>query len=200
MLAAMRKGLLVFLSSCLLVLLSACDAEQEFSSWPCRFSYDNSVYLDDVLASAMSGSSRGVFCQISEEARGGARYLNFTSSSGVQSQKRETTMEQQANYVLGLNNGIIVGFQTLNTDGAYGGFVGYDVQCPNCVRNTGNYTNPTYYVRMASTGIATCSRCGLKYDLNNGGQVLNGQASDKGLEKYVATTTGPFGFISVFRR
>jgi len=182
------------------LMLVGCNADQEFSTWPCRFSYDNSVYLDDVLASAMNNGSRGVFCQISETSSKGVRYLNFTSSTGQQSQKRETAMEMQANYILGMNNGIIVGFQTLNTDGAYGGFVAYDVQCPNCVRANNNYINPTFYIRMAATGIATCSKCGRKYDLNNNGILQNGQAGDTGLEKYVANTTGPFGFISVFRR
>jgi len=177
-----------------------CQAEQEFSTWPCRFSYDNSVYLDNTLASAMNNASRGVFCHISEESRGGALYLNFVSNNGESSQKVETAMERQAGYILGLNNGIIVGFQTLITDGAYGGFVGYDAQCPNCVRNFNNYINPTFPVRMSSTGIATCSKCGLKYDLNNGGIVQNGGEGDTGLEKYVAITQGPFGYISVFRR
>jgi len=183
-----------------MLLLVGCKADQEYSSWACRFSYDNSVYLDDVLASAMNSSSRGVFCQISEGTRAGVRYLYFKSSNGEESQKRETAMEQQANYIMGLNNGIIVGYQTLNTDGAYGGFVGYDVQCPNCVRSGNNYANPTFYITMASTGIATCQKCQRCYDLNNGGLLLNGQSGDTGLEKYVATTTGPFGFVSVFRR
>jgi len=182
------------------IMLMGCQADQEFSSWPCRFSYDNSIYLDPVLASAMNNGSRGVFCQISEEARAGAVYLNFASSNGEKSQKIETAMERQANYILGLNNGIIVGFQTLITEGAYGGFVAYDVQCPNCVRTNNNYISPNYPVRMASSGIATCSKCGRKYDMNNGGIIQNGSEGDTGLEKYVATTTGPNGYISVFRR
>ncbi len=182
------------------LLLTGCQAEQEFSTWPCRFSYDNSLYLDPVLSSATNNGSRGVFCQISEESRGGVKYLVFTSSNGETSRQKETALELQANYVLGINNGIIVGFQTLITDGAYGGFIGYDVQCPNCVRSNNNYINPTYPVRMASSGIATCSKCGRKYDMNNGGIIQNGSEGDTGLEKYVATTTGPNGYINVFRR
>ncbi len=180
--------------------LASCQADQEFSTWPCRFSYDNSLYLDPVLSSAMNNGSRGVFCQISEESRGGVLYLNFNSSNGDSSQQRETALERQANYILGLNNGIIVGFQTLITEGPYGGFVAYDMQCPNCVRNANNYVNPNFPIRMSSSGIATCSKCSRKYDLNNGGIIQNGGEGDTGLEKYVATTTGPNGFISVFRR
>ena len=48
-------------------------------------------------------------------------------------------MEQQSGnaFMLGINNGIIVGFQVLNTQ-PNGGFVAYDVQCPNCVRKENN--------------------------------------------------------------
>ncbi len=149
----------------------------------------------------MDAGSRGVFCQISEESRGGVKYLNFATNSGLTSQQRELALELQSSFVLGINNGIIVGYQTFVTEGAYGGFIGYDVQCPNCVRNNNNYINPTYPVRMASSGIATCSKCGRKYDMNNGGIIQNGGEGDTGLEKYVATApNGPQGYLNVFRR
>lgn len=184
--------------SCLLV---GCEADEEYSTHACRFSYNNMIHNDATLASAMDDKSRGVFCLISENTRGGVRYLLFENSAGMKSDPVvETAEEVEAKFILGLNNGIIVGFQTLNSDGAYGGFVGYDVQCPNCVRRENNTLNPNYRVSMASTGIATCSKCGKKYDMNNGGIVLNGEKGDTGLEKYVANTTGPFGVVSVFRR
>lgn len=148
----------------------------------------------------MNSGSRGIFCLISETTRGGATFLNFQTSDGQSSQQPESAEEVQARFVLGLNNGIIIGYQTLNSDDAYGGFVGYDVQCPNCVNNENNTVNPNYRVTMANTGIATCPRCGRHYDLNNGGIVQDGANGDTGLERYVATTTGPFGVVSVFRR
>ena len=184
----------------LLVLLSGCNAENEYSVWPCAFAFDNSIYLDDVLSTAMDAGTRGVFCLISEDIRGGVRYLNFTCSDGRKSRVELKGNEMRTNYVLGLNNGIIVGYQTLNTDGRNGGYVGYDEQCPNCVRNTNNTVNPNYRVSMSTSGIATCRRCNKRYDLNNGGIILDGEKGDKGLEKYEANTTGPFGFIRVNRR
>lgn len=111
------------------------------------------------------------------------------------SQKPKTEQERLANQVLGLNNGIIVGFQTLNQS-PNGGFVAYDVQCPNCVRRENNTLNPKFAVALSNTGIATCGKCGKKYDLNNGGIVQNGEQGDVGLAKYLATTTGPFGYLS----
>ena len=185
---------------CSLLLLTACQAENEFSVWPCRFVYDNSIHQDATLATAMDPNSPGVFCQITESTRGGVKYLNFSNNQELKSQQVETAQEQQANFVLGLNNGIIVGHQTFATDGFGAGFIAYDVQCPNCVRKDNNTISPNYRIVMQTTGIATCSKCGLKYDLNNGGVVQNGQQGDKGLEKYAASTTGPFGLISIFRK
>ena len=42
----------------------SCNAEGEYSTWPCRFSYNNGLHLDPTLASAMNVDSRGVFCKI----------------------------------------------------------------------------------------------------------------------------------------
>lgn len=180
------------------LLLSSCSkAEEEYSTWPCRFAYDNMVHNDATLASAITSGSRGVFCLITEDSRGGKKYLQFKSNNGDSSEQPETAEEVQAKFILGINNGIIVGFQTLNQE-PYGGFVGYDVQCPNCVRRENNTKNPNYRVTMESNGIATCSICGKTYDMNNGGLVRNGQEGDTGLEKYVAMTDGQH--VSVFRR
>jgi hypothetical protein len=181
-------------------LLTSCKADDEYSKHPCRFLYDNMIHNDATLASAMDAHSRGVFCMISENTRAGVRYLVFENSAGMTSQQVETAQEVEAKFILGLNNGIIVGFQTLNTDGGSGGFVAYDVQCPNCVNRGHNTVNPSYRITMENSGIATCGKCGKKYDMNNGGIVLNGEEGDSGLDKYVASTTGPFGVVSVVRR
>jgi hypothetical protein len=171
--------------------LVGCQAEGEYSTWPCRFGYDNAIHQDATLATAMNVASRGVFCKITES---GVYYL-FQNNQNMTSQKPKTEQERLANQVLGLNNGIIVGFQNLNQS-PNGGFVAYDVQCPNCVRRENNTLNPKFAVALSNTGIATCGKCGKKYDLNNGGIVQNGEQGDVGLAKYLATTTGPFGYLS----
>ena len=193
----MRHVALLPLYLLTLLLLTGCKAEEEYSEWPCRFAYDNMVHQDATLASAINGGSRGVFCLITENSRGGKKYLQFLNNNGDSSEQPESAEEEQAKFILGINNGIIVGFQTLNTEPYYG-FVGYDVQCPNCVRRQNNTVNPNYRIVMESNGIATCSKCGKSYDMNNGGLVINGQEGDTGLEKYVAMTDGQH--VSVFRR
>ena len=148
----------------------------------------------------MEVNAPGTFCQITESVRGGVKYLNFKTNYNTSSSLAETEAEQRAEYILGLNNGIIVGFQNAMLDD-FGNakFVAYDVQCPNCVRQYNNTVNPNYGVSMSDRGIATCKKCGRQYDLNNGGVLQNGQEGDTGLEKYAAATSGPFGHISVFR-
>ena len=177
-------------------LFTSCKADDEYSIHACRFSYNNMIHNDATLASALDFNSRGIFCLISEKTRAGARYLVFESNVGMQSQQIETAEEVEAKFILGLNNGIIVGFQTYNTQ-PYGGFVAYDVQCPNCVRRENNTLNPKFPVTMSTSGIATCGKCKKQYDLNNGGIIQNGEKDDVGLQRYLATTTGPFGYISV---
>jgi len=59
-----------------LLLLTACSSEPEYSVWPCRFSYNNQIHNNAVLASAMNSGSRGIFCLVTESTRGGAKYLN----------------------------------------------------------------------------------------------------------------------------
>jgi len=193
-----RIILLPFYLLALLLLTGCSNDEAEYSEWPCRFAYDNQVHNVSILASAISGGARGTFCLITEHTQKGVKYLNFEDNYGKKSDPiAETAEEVQAKFILGLNNGIIVGFQTLNQE-PYGGFVGYDVQCPNCVRRENNTINPNYRVTMESNGIATCGKCGSKYDMNNGGLITNGQEGDTGLQKYVAMTDGQH--VSVFRR
>ncbi len=181
----------------ILVIMGCSKAENEYSTWPCRFAYDNSRHVDPVLGAAINEGARGVFCIITQDTRKGAKWLTFQLADGMQSEQMETAIEQQANFILGINNGIIVGFQTFVT-APNGGFVGYDIQCPNCARNENNLVNPNYRVTVSSSGIATCSKCKKTYDLNNGGIIQNGVQGDTGLEKYVAVTDGQH--ISVFRR
>ena len=178
----MKRLFLYLLPLTTYFLLASCQAEGEYSTWPCRFNYDNSLHLDPTLASAMNIDSRGVFCKIWESSMGGLT-LHFQSNQGGDATHQQVTeIERQSNYILGINNGIIVGFQTMNTS-PNGGFVAYDVQCPNCVRRENNTINPKFPVSMSTSGIATCGKCGKKYDLNNGGIIQNGEEGTRGQPK-----------------
>lgn len=183
-----------------LLMATACSTDPEFSAWPCRFVYDNGLHLDQTLATATNSMSRGIFCHITESVRQGAKYLVFTNSDGLSSTQRETAAESESHYQLGLSNGIIVGYQTFNTT-PNGGFIAYDAQCPNCVRNGNSLGSSKYIIQMDHKGMATCPTCKRQYMLNNRGIVVNGGKDDHKLEQYaLVNCTGPTGVVSVFSR
>lgn len=190
----MSKRLIPFCLLVLLPFLSGCEGENEFTTWSCRFVYDNAIHLDQTLATATNPNIMGIFCKVTEEVRGGTKYLVFENNQGLSSKQIETAEELRYNMRIGLNNGIVIGHQN---DGV---FVAYDLQCPNCVRKENNMISPNYPIRLddKGTGIATCSKCGKKYDLNSGGLIQNGGEGDKGLERYRnANTQGPQGRTTV---
>ena len=181
---------LLLLASCFL--LSSCGAEQEYSSWSCRFIFNNGTYLDQTLGAAINPTITGIFCKVTEQSRGGTRYLIFENNQGASSQHQMMAEELRQNLRIGQNNGIIVGVQNFD------GFTAYDLQCPNCARRENNYVTPYYPVTLdkKGSGIVTCSKCGDQYDLNNGGLLVKGQEGDKGLERYRnARTEGPTGRV-----
>ncbi|MBQ8655729.1 MAG: hypothetical protein IJ527_01505 [Prevotella sp.] len=190
------RGTLLGVLSAALGLFTACNAESEFSSDPCYLLYHNAYYLDQTLAESMNPNARGIFCHISESQEGGYIYLNFRNTNGQSSRQRETALETKTRFVLGLNNGIIVGFQSLN-ETPNGGFVAYDEQCPNCVRKHNSAYSPKYRLTTDGSGIATCSVCGKRYNMNNRGIILNPEENDVNLKQYIATTTGPQGDLFV---
>ena len=177
-------------------IFTSCNGESEYNNQPCYILDHNAYYLDQTLAEAMNPYARGIFCLISESQEGSNIYLNFQNSNGGSSRQRETALETKAHFVLGMNNGIIVGFQSLN-DSPNGGFTAYDQQCPNCVRKHNSAYNPKYRLTMDSDGIATCTVCGKRYNMNFRGVILNPEEGDIDLKPYIATTTGPYGDLFV---
>ena len=103
-----------------------------------------------------------------------------------------TTIDMQRTHILGIDNesGIFVGFGLLSDPAV---FYAYDGQCPNCYASEGR---PRYPLSLENHGKARCSQCKRTYDLNNGGIVTEGEGGKK-LERYRASTTGPYGILSV---
>jgi hypothetical protein len=186
------KGL--FSAKCILVLLAlaSCNADYEYCSYPCYFVFDNSKHLDATLSSALNSSSPGVFCCITQSTKSGVTYINFSNNQGLSSSQAKNAVDQKYTYVLGLNNGIIVGFGNLDNPAT---LYAYDRQCPNCANSTSAYS-PKYPLTMSSDGKASCSKCGRVYDLNNNGIIVSGTAGDK-LWRYHVTCTGPIGVLIV---
>ena len=180
------------LSSLLLIFfLLSCDGTQyEFSSRHSYLVLDNSAHQDPTLASAMTPYS-GVFVAITLKNKGGAQYYQFTSNQGQSSESIFNAIDQRRTVLLGMNQGLIVGYSTWSDLTFYA----YDRECPNCF-NPDVVPIRSKALQMSSSGIATCQSCHRKYDLNSGGIIVDGDKGDK-LVRYRAGTTGAYGVLNV---
>lgn len=50
-------------------LFTSCGAEQQYTSWSCRFIFNNGYYLDQTIAVAINPTVSGIFCKVTEETR-----------------------------------------------------------------------------------------------------------------------------------
>lgn len=185
----MRKWL--FLLTC--VLLAGCgNTENEFTVGTCILIIDNSVHQDATLASAMNPAAPGTFCTITTTMKGGAESFVFTNSAGQTSSKILNAIDKKRTMIIGYNNGIIVGFGTLNIPVV---FYAFDRECPNCF-DPNAIPIRSKPLSVNTNGLASCAVCHRQYDLNNDGFISSGEPG-KRLTRYHAATTGPFGVLSV---
>ncbi len=187
------KRLLCLLLSPLLLLLSCGDAENEYTIGACYLAFDNSQHNDAILASAMNVNSPGIFCLIKSEVQaGGATYFAFTNNAGQSSRSIINGIDQRRTNIIGYNNGVIVGFGTLDSPTV---FYAYDKECPNCF-DPNALPVRSKPLTMSSNGLATCKVCHRQYNMNSDGIVVAGDSGKK-MTRYRASTTGPFGILAV---
>lgn len=178
-------------------LLCSCgDTTSEFSKSPCRLYINNQTeHHDAVLAQAMTQYS-GVFVTVTLTSQSGAQYFAFKSNQGGSStaifMKPDQERLKNSQIILGMNGALIVGYGN-STDGT---FYAYDRECPNCF-DPNALPMKSYPLTVGSNGIATCATCHRGYDLNNGGVVAAGDGGTK-MTRYYASTTGPYGVLSVW--
>ena len=187
--SALTNAASLFAGLAVLVLGACSEAKFDYSSQKVRFRFNNAVYQDATLQSALNPMSPGVFCRIYEGMEGLSRYFYFESNQGLTSRKKATAEDTRRTCIIGVYNktGIIVGYGNLSSPAV---LYAYDSQCPNCYAET-NMAN--YRLSINSRGMAVCGNCKREYDLNNNGLTANGRK----LIKYRATATGPLGILSV---
>ena len=134
----------------------------------------------------------GTYVTVTLTNHGGARYFKFSSNQGTSSEAIFDGIDSRRSLILGMNDGLIVGYGVL-TDPVT--FYAYDRECPNCFSPDALPVR-SYPLHINNTGIATCSTCKRKYDLNNGGILAEGEKGNK-MTRYRASTTGPYGVLSV---
>lgn len=175
-----------------LVLTGCGDAEYEYSSRTCYFYFDNSTHQDQTLQTAMTPYSN-TFVTITKTIEDGVQYIRFTSNQKQNTRAKFDAWDQKRTLILGMNNGIIVGFGSLSSPLT---FYAFDLECPKCFipEQIPVRSRP---LSVGSDGFAECGTCHRRYNLNNGGYGINGEKKDK-LERYRCKTTGPLGILEVF--
>lgn len=161
-------------------------AESEYSGYACHLVINNQTMQNMTLGSAMNSLSPGVFCRISRD--GTTRFKFETNQGDSPTYSTMTAIDQKAQWTIGIYNAVIVGFARDT-----GVFYAYDNQCRNCYEGSGM---PRYALRITPDGLATCQSCHRQYDMNNRGMLAKGDKG-KGMIVYRASTTGPFGVLSV---
>lgn len=188
-----RRGLGRGLILLLVLLLASCgDSQHEYTVNVAYFVFDNSKHQDATLAAAMNVNSPGIFCRVTQSMQAGATLFNFENNAGVTSSVAANALDQQRRVILGHNNGLIVGYGNLSTPAV---FYVYDRECPNCFDPTA-IPMKSKPLSMSNNGLATCGVCHRQYDMNNGGNIVNGDGGNK-LTRYHGTCTGPFGVLAV---
>lgn len=178
-----------------IVLLTACSGEFEYNSpYRCFFRFDNKIHQNGMVAAALTPYSN-VFVKISKKTSGGVNYVVLSTSDGKKSEEVPITteIENYANYELGANNGIIVGYDTMNER-----FVAYDAQCRNCYANSGAYTPNRPLTWTSNSTEVKCDKCGRHYNLNMQGIVSSSEGGER-LWQYHVTCTGQYGLLTVTR-
>ena len=189
----MRLSKFCFILLPLSLLLASCgDSENEFSPTTMYLVVDNATHQDATLASAMNQNVPGIFCKIWLTTRNGVRYFSFQNNQNARSESIFNGIDQRRSFNVGYNNGIIVGFGNLDSPAQ---FYAYDVECPNCFSPEAIPVR-SYPLTMTNDGLATCAKCGRKYNLNTGGNIVSGDGGKK-MTRYRAATTGPLGVLSV---
>ena len=175
-----------------LLWLNSCgDVQNEYSNFRPYFMFENNVHQNPRLAEAMTPHS-GMFCTVRLQNTGGVLCYVFTNSNGQTEETLLNDRDKQRTRVLGINNGLIVGYGNLNDPPT---FYAYDLECPNCF-SPDAWPQRDYYLSVSATGIATCAVCNRQYSLNQAGIIVAGNDGKK-LIRYRASTSGPYGILHV---
>ena len=191
-LSIIRHALVVAATMVVAAAATSCsDAENEYSSYPCRFVFNTARHGQSAaLMSAMTGT--GVFCKVTTVMEGGARYYRFSNNAGLTDKVIFTKEDQETTVLLGTNSSIIVGFGNLDDPKQ---IYAYDGECPNCFSPDAIPVH-SYPLTLTTSGMAQCKVCHRQYNLNTGGNVVAGDNGKK-LYRYRSRYVAGNGVVSV---
>lgn len=164
-----------------MVVLTGCDAQSEYTTYPCRFVFNMNTHGNSAALRSTVGST-GIFCKVSKTQKSGASYYHFQTNQSLSDDVIFTAEDTRTTVLLGMNNGIWVGFGNLDVPAT---FYGYDAECPNCF-DPNAVPIKSKALSVNTSGIAKCSSCGREYNMNTGGNIVSGDAGVK-LTRYHAS-------------
>lgn len=163
------KVAVLFTTYCSLFTLSACEADNMYSSSYCNFVFLANLYPSSALTRAV-GSAGGDFCIVKAVREQGVTHLKLTPNRGTYAatdldltMNTAITGERISYDAMGHKRGLIIGRSV------FGQLKAYDLQCPNCDFN--------YELKWGEqTTELICSKCKRVYNIDGeDGYVKSGE-------------------------
>ena len=169
----MYKDIIRFFMIMVVLLLSACDAEQQYNShYPCNFIFYPQHHPESSL-SKVNETNPGFFVSVEVKRVNGINTIYCTPNTGDADSPLRLTNEVENNRLsytdMGAGGRLIIGCTTLN------GLRAYDGMCPACLESAGGTNYPLQWTDNGKN--VKCSRCSTVYSLNNDGISIEGSQS-----------------------
>ena len=169
----MYKEIIRFFMIMVVLLLSACDAEQQYNShYPCNFIFYPQHHPESSL-SKVNETNPGFFVSVEVKRVNGINTIYCTPNTGDADSPLRLTNEVENNRLsytdMGAGGRLIIGCTTLN------GLRAYDGMCPACLESAGGTNYPLYWTDNGKN--VKCSRCSTVDSLNNDGISIEGSQS-----------------------
>ena len=169
----MYKEIIRFFMIMVVLLLSACDAEQQYNShYPCNFIFYSQHHPESSL-SKVNETNPGFFVSVEVKRVNGINTIYCTPNTGDADSPLLLTNEVENNRLsytdMGAGGRLIIGCTTLN------GLRAYDGMCPACLESAGGTNYPLHWTDNGKN--VKCSRCSTVYSLNNDGISIEGSQS-----------------------
>ena len=169
----MYTDIIRFFMIMVVLLLSACDAEQQYNShYPCNFIFYPQHHPESSL-SKVNETNPGFFVSVEVKRVNGINTIYCTPNTGDADSPLRLTNEVENNRLsytdMGAGGRLIIGCTTLN------GLRAYDGMCPACLESAGGTNYPLHWTDNGKN--VKCSRCSTVYSLNNDGISIEGSQS-----------------------
>lgn len=156
----MKNIILTAMFATAALLFAGCSEENPYSGYHAHFVFDGTIHPYN------QARSFGQYICVRRGANIGEYRLTDAMGNTTVERVPEIYLQQGVfHYGLG---GLIIGTPSAYGEGA---LIVYDWACPNCELE--KYRVSIDYVM----GYATCSKCGVKFDLNSGGIAIEGKSS-----------------------